>query len=86
MSAPDRLTCEEMFRRLEDYVDRELSADEVNRVEDHLKNCTTCLAEYTFENNVVQSVRDKLQHIDVPSDLFRSVKKYLRGASDEPPS
>ena len=56
MGAPDRLTCEEMFRRLEDYVDRELHEDELRRAEEHLQTCSSCLAEYRFEKGVVEAI------------------------------
>ena len=32
----DRMSCEEAFRRLDDYLDRELSPDEMRQVEEHL--------------------------------------------------
>jgi len=43
-----RYTCEETFRRLEDYVDRELSAEEMERVREHLKTCEG----FTHENRL----------------------------------
>ncbi len=49
MNVPDRLTCEEVFARLDDYVDRELSAEEARLVEEHCAVCDVCAREYRFE-------------------------------------
>lgn len=74
----DRVTCEEMFRRLDDYVDRELGPEEIQLVEEHLEDCTNCAAEYAFEASVIRQLRAKLRHIDVPSDLLERVSRSLR--------
>ena len=42
MHPPDRFTCEEIFARLDDYLDRELSADEMRMVKEHLETCAAC--------------------------------------------
>jgi mycothiol system anti-sigma-R factor len=77
MSRPDRLTCEEMFRRLDDYMDRELAADEAAMVREHLETCAVCAAEYAFESSMLRSVRAKLAHIAAPSDLMRKISARL---------
>jgi anti-sigma factor (TIGR02949 family) len=80
MSRPDRLTCEEMFRRLDDYMDRELSADEAALVREHLETCAVCAAEYAFESSMLRSVRAKLSHIAAPPDLMRKISARLADA------
>jgi predicted anti-sigma-YlaC factor YlaD len=42
----DRLTCEETFRRLDDYLDRELNHHEMALVRKHLKACDVCESAY----------------------------------------
>jgi hypothetical protein len=39
MTPLSRYTCEEAFRRLDDYLDRELSSDETELVREHLEVC-----------------------------------------------
>ena len=39
MPAVDRVACDEVLRRLDDYVDRELARDEILQVELHLNHC-----------------------------------------------
>jgi len=73
-----RYTCEDAFRRLDDYVDRALSPDERERVEHHLEECEACAREYRFELGFVREVRDKLRRISAPPDLLERISMKLR--------
>lgn len=77
MSAPDRLTCEQAFRRLDDYVDRELSDPERRRVERHLESCVECAREYRFEASLIEGLRAKLERIRVPPRLLADIRVRL---------
>jgi anti-sigma factor (TIGR02949 family) len=79
----DRYTCEDVFRRLDDYLDRELSADEIRLVEEHLKVCAMCAREHAFEEGVIRHVRAKLQRLAVPPDLLQRISTSLVGARGE---
>lgn len=80
MNRPDRLTCEELFRRLDDYLDRELTADEMALVRSHLETCAQCAAEYAFESSVLRNVREKLRHIAAPGDLMAKISRRIAEA------
>ena len=83
MSALTPYTCAEAFRRLDDYLDRELSAEEMELVREHLEVCAGCASEFEFEASVLRGVRAKLRQIDVPADLQARVLAALeaeRGA------
>lgn len=82
MSRPDRLTCEELFRRLDDYMDRELSADEAQLVREHLETCAICATEYSFESSMLKGVREKLRHIEAPPGLLERITKRIHEAED----
>ena len=69
MTHLDRYTCEEAFRRLDDYLDRELSAEEMTLVHEHLDICAGCAREFNFEASVLRGVREKLRQIDLPDSL-----------------
>jgi anti-sigma factor (TIGR02949 family) len=86
MSALNRFTCEEAFRRLDDYLDRELSAHEMTLVREHLEICAGCAREFRFEASVLTGVRAKLRQIDVPEDLQARVLGALAAerAGDAP--
>ncbi len=78
MSTPDRDDCAEAFRRLDDYVDRELSADELRLVSEHLAICQMCASEFTFEASILEGVRDRLRRIAAPPGLLDRVLRKLR--------
>jgi anti-sigma factor (TIGR02949 family) len=74
----DRYTCEEMLRRLDDYLDRELTPDEMRKAEEHLATCEACASEFGFEANVIRAVRAKLRQVDVPQTLMDRVATSLK--------
>lgn len=69
MTHLSRYTCEEAFRRLDDYLDRELSSDETQLVREHLEVCAGCAREFNFEASILKGVGEKLRQIDVPASL-----------------
>lgn len=78
--ATDRLTCEQVFRRLDDFVDRELTPEETLLVEEHLEECAACLAEYRFERGVVDELKAKLRRVEAPPGLLARITARLRDA------
>jgi anti-sigma factor (TIGR02949 family) len=76
----DRYTCEDVFRRLDHYVDRELSLPETRLVEDHLATCSACAAEYAFESHVIAELRAKLRRVAVPETLLSRIEAALTAA------
>lgn len=77
MSHLDRFTCEEAFRRLDDYLDRELMPIEMTRVREHLEICEGCAREFRFEASLLDGVRQKLRQIDLPDGLQSRVLAAL---------
>lgn len=80
MTKLNRSNCEEAFRRLDDYLDRELSPHEILLIEEHLRICEWCTREFTFEESVLRGVKRKLRQIDAPPGL---VAKVLSGLPRE---
>ena len=72
------LTCAETFERLDDYVDRELRADEISAVEAHLTLCARCSEEFAVERELLDRVRATLGRIQVPADLRAKIAQRLR--------
>ena len=77
---PDRYTCEDTLRRLDDYLDRELSDAEMQMVREHLETCAACVREYAFEGAVLREMRAKLRHIAAPAELTEKVAAILAAA------
>jgi len=83
VTLPNRLTCEDLFRRLDDYLDRELSSEESERIREHLETCAVCANEYNFEASVLRSVKEKLRRLDVPSDLMEKIRRRISGGDEK---
>lgn len=82
MTRLDRLTCEDMFRRLDDFLDRELSAAEMEQVRQHLDNCARCASEYRFDESVLRQVRERLARVQAPPGLLDAIRARLAGPGD----
>jgi anti-sigma factor (TIGR02949 family) len=76
------MTCEAAFRRLDDYLDRQLRPDEMRLVAEHLHICEACTREFTFEASVLDGVRRKLKSLEMPPDLLARIAARLRPPQD----
>ncbi len=77
MTEPHRFTCDDVFRRLDDYLDRELSEAEMRLVAEHLDTCAQCAQEHRFEARVLDSIKGKLGKIKAPDLLLKRISKVL---------
>jgi anti-sigma factor (TIGR02949 family) len=86
MSASDQYDCHEAFRRLDDFVDRELPPEQMERVQAHLEICAICAAEVRFESTVLDELRGKLRRISVPTGLMDRISARIASArgAEEP--
>lgn len=82
MSHLTPLNCKEAFARLADYVDRELTEQELTEVREHVAVCAVCAREFKFEEHVLEALRERICRIQVPSDLVARVTAALRAARD----
>jgi anti-sigma factor (TIGR02949 family) len=85
MSPLDRYSCEEVFRRMDEYLDRELAPDESERVRLHLETCAACASEYAFEEGVLLTVKAKLRRVDMPPSLRARIERQLASSRSPPP-
>lgn len=74
----DRDRCIETVRRLDDYLDRELSDAETHEVERHLEVCGGCLRLFRFEGAALDELRLKLRRVAVPETLESRLRQILR--------
>lgn len=72
-----RISCSEMVLRLDDFVDRALSPEDLELVEEHLTECVKCAEKFRFESSLVRTLRDRLSRIAVPQDLLRDIRRRL---------
>lgn len=77
MTQIERYSCEQVFSRLDDYLDRALSPAEQTLVDQHLRECEVCAHEYRFEGSFIAEVRAKLRRIRAPRDLLQRISLKL---------
>jgi anti-sigma factor RsiW len=70
--------CEAILRKLDDYIDRELSPDDSRMVERHINECLRCAGRYRFEIELVHELRTRLRRISLPADLMTSIRRRLQ--------
>jgi hypothetical protein len=78
VTADAHLPCEESLRRLDDYLDRNLSPQELRSVKAHLRECLRCARFFRFETSLVEGLRLRLRHLSVPRGLQESIRLRLR--------
>lgn len=77
-NASDIYSCEEALRRLNDYLDHELTPDERVVVIQHLEICKPCFKRFSFEQTLIVSLREKLTHLRAPETLRAKLHILLR--------
>ena len=82
MSRLERTNCEEAFRRLDDFLDRRLTPEELRIIEEHLEICACCAREFNFEASVLHGVKRRIRHLEAPSDLVTRILSKLPGSRD----
>lgn len=77
-NAGDIYSCEEALRRLNDYLDHELTPDERVVVLQHLEICKPCFKRFSFEQTLLVSLRQKLTHVRASETLRAKLHLLLR--------
>ena len=74
----DYYSCEEAVKRLNEYLDHEMTAEERVVVLKHLEICRPCLKRFSFEQTLVISLRQKALLLCAPSTLREKLHGLLR--------
>ncbi len=83
MNPLDRVTCEHAFRHLDDYLDHELTPQEMQEIKAHLEICAMCAKEFRFQAEVLEEVRERIQRLALSPTLRGKVTSALRKAQVE---
>ena len=81
MSEQDRLICDQVLSRLDEFLDRALVPAEQAAVERHLEECLQCARALQFEATLLDGLRDRLRRIQVPLGLLEAVRSRLQAES-----
>jgi anti-sigma factor (TIGR02949 family) len=74
----DYYSCEEAVRRLNEYLDHQLTEAERVVVLKHLEICRPCLKRFSFEQTLVISLRQRVLHLCAPAALREKLHSLLR--------
>jgi anti-sigma factor (TIGR02949 family) len=77
MDRLDRYSCDEALRRLEDFLDHELTANEMHRVQAHLDTCAPCTSQFRYEASLLAGIRERLRRTTLPPDLLSRIARML---------
>ncbi|HVC99589.1 MAG TPA: mycothiol system anti-sigma-R factor [Candidatus Dormibacteraeota bacterium] len=69
--------CEDCVRRLDQLVDKELSAPEVEEIHGHLDSCGDCTRRYRFQEGLKRLVKVSCDDT-APEALRERLKKQLK--------
>jgi len=71
-------TCFQTVKLLQEYIDRELTSNEVTTVQGHLDRCPPCLKLFCFEEGVRRLVRVHCTSDCAPTSLREEILARLR--------
>jgi anti-sigma factor (TIGR02949 family) len=70
--------CQEAVKRLTDYLSNELEPAEAETVQSHLAHCKGCFAKFHFEDTLLRTIREKVEHVRAPNTLRDKILGLLR--------
>lgn len=70
--------CQEAVKRLTDYLSNELEPTEAETVQTHLAQCKGCFAKFHFEDTLLRTIREKVEHVRAPQTLREKILGLLR--------
>jgi anti-sigma factor (TIGR02949 family) len=74
----DFYSCEAAVKRLNEYLDHQLTPEEKVVVLRHLEICRPCFRRFTFEQTLVISLRQKVSVMVIPPPLRAKLQGLLR--------
>jgi anti-sigma factor (TIGR02949 family) len=77
VSDPGKCSCQEAFEKLDDFLCRELTPEDIKRLEAHLCECIHCANAYKLEGKLHECIKKKVEQIALPCDLAERVRAAL---------
>lgn len=71
--------CAEVEKKVQAYLDNEVSDEEILLIEDHLSYCLPCDKKVEFEQKLKDIIRYKAAEIKYPKSLEEELKKIIKG-------
>ena len=77
--------CREAVKRLNEFLDHELDAEEQKQVQRHLRECRGCFAKFHFEETLLRTIRERAQAVRAPGALREKILSLLGSPNDKEP-
>jgi len=74
-----KFDCAEVEKRVQAYLDNEVSDEELLMIEDHLSYCLPCDKKVEFEQKLKDIIKYKATENKYPKALEEELKKIIRG-------
>lgn len=74
----DCIDCVEAVARLHLYIDRELSVEEIDIVQQHLSCCTSCGCRFHFNASIKRLIHERCTIEHAPAHLREAVMRLAR--------
>jgi mycothiol system anti-sigma-R factor len=71
------INCTSCIQALHQYIDRELSDEDIVQVKEHLDACRGCLHQFQFEASLRRLVRVRCQQLQAPESLRVKIEARL---------
>ena len=71
--------CAEVEKRVQAYLDNQVSDEELMKIEDHLSYCLPCDKKVEFEQRLKDIIKHKAAESKYPKALEEELKKIIKG-------
>ena len=78
MSRSDDIGCQQALERLWDFVDHELSENQIEKMERHLRACRACFSRVEFEARLKQRLAD-LSSDETSTKARDRIREIIKG-------
>lgn len=73
-----KFDCADVEKKVQAFLDNQLSPEEFSLVEDHLSYCLPCDKKVEFEKKLKEIIKLKAAEKDYPKKLEKELKKIIR--------
>jgi len=81
MTHDDMIPCDEVVRRVYEFIDGQLDVKDLAHYEAHISVCLGCKGFVEFEEKLVRLIQEKSRsstgHVEVPSGLAEKIRKAI---------
>ena len=73
------MNCEEAAKTLDEYLDKELTKEQLAYIEAHLSKCKDCFGHVSFQKALRRTLKDNTLKEKLSSDIKHLIQEKLQG-------